>query len=182
MNAIDTSIPDVKILEPKLYHDDRGFFLESYNQMRLNQALEQKIEFVQDNHSKSRRGVLRGLHYQIQHTQGKLLRVIQGQIFDVAVDVRKSSSHFGQWVGVVLSSDNFRQLWVPEGFAHGFLVLSDEAEILYKATDFYSPENERTILWDDSHLAINWPLDGMEVSLSEKDSSGSSFVLAEHFS
>lgn len=174
MKVIDTEIPDVKIIEPKVFGDDRGFFYESFNQQAFNQAIGRDVNFVQDNHSRSSKGVLRGLHYQIKQPQGKLVRVVVGEVFDVAVDIRKNSSTFGKWVGVNLSSKNKNQLWVPEGFAHGFLVVSEYAEFLYKTTDYYSPENERSIRWDDANLNIDWP-SSEGVVLSEKDQKASSF-------
>jgi dTDP-4-dehydrorhamnose 3,5-epimerase len=182
MNVIDTIIPDVKIIEPKVFGDSRGFFYESFNARQFHQATGLDIEFVQDNHSKSGLGVLRGLHYQIEQPQGKLVRVISGKVFDVAVDARKSSPTFGRWVGEILSADNCRQMWVPPGFAHGFLVLADETEFLYKTTDYYAPEHERTIQWDDPDLAIDWPIDGFEPRLSDKDQHGVSFAEVEYFS
>jgi dTDP-4-dehydrorhamnose 3,5-epimerase len=169
MNAIKTDIPDVIIFEPKVFGDDRGFFLESFNQKFFEEATGLKRDFVQDNHSKSSKGVLRGLHYQLPPmAQGKLVRVVQGEVFDVAVDIRKSSPTFGQWVGVHLSAENKRQLWIPEGFAHGFLTLSETAEFLYKTTNYYSPKDEGAIMWSDSDLAITWPNAG-EVLVSGKD-------------
>ncbi|MBB5192451.1 dTDP-4-dehydrorhamnose 3,5-epimerase [Silvimonas terrae] len=168
MKVIDTAIPDVKIIEPQVFGDDRGFFYESFNQQRFEAAVGRSVEFVQDNHSRSVKGVLRGLHYQIEHAQGKLVRVIGGEVFDVAVDMRKSSPTFGKWVGVTLSSENKRLLWVPEGFAHGFIVTSESAEFLYKTTDYWFKEHERSILWSDPELAIAWPLDGAP-QLSPKD-------------
>ena len=177
-----TAIPDVKIIEPKVFGDTRGFFYESFNSKRFCEATGLELEFVQDNHSKSGVGVLRGLHYQIEQPQGKLVRVVSGKVFDVAVDIRKSSATFGQWVGEILSADNFRQLWVPPGFAHGFLVLADETEFLYKTTDYYAPEHERCIKWDNSHLAIDWPIDGIGPRLSDKDQNGVPFATAEYFS
>ncbi|MCP4332089.1 MAG: dTDP-4-dehydrorhamnose 3,5-epimerase [Gammaproteobacteria bacterium] len=181
MNIIDTAIPEVKIIEPKVFGDNRGFFYESYNRKRFNEAIGDDIEFVQDNHSRSELGVLRGLHYQIQQPQGKLVRVISGEVFDVAIDIRKSSATFGQWVGYVLSTDNCRQMWVPAGFAHGFLVLADDTEFLYKTTDYYAPDYERTLQWDDVDLAIDWPIEGLELRLSEKDRVGTSLANAEYF-
>jgi len=180
MNVIETAIPDVKIIEPKVFGDERGFFFESFNGKRFNQAVGRPVEFVQDNHSKSCKGVLRGLHYQIQQPQGKLVRVIAGEVFDVAVDIRKSSPTFGQWVGVVLSADNKKQLWVPEGFAHGFVTLSDTAEFLYKTTDYYAPEFERSIIWDDPTIGIQWPIHGAP-SLSGKDAQACELSAADHF-
>ena len=159
MKVTKTSIPEVLLIEPQVYGDERGFFFESFNYKKWREATGIKTNFVQDNHSRSVKNVLRGLHYQIKQTQGKLVRVAVGEIFDVAVDIRKNSLTFGKWVGVTLSADNKKQLWVPEGFAHGFLVLSDMAEVLYKATDYYSPQNERSIIWNDPSLNIDWPLD-----------------------
>lgn len=181
MNIIPTAIPDVVILEPKVFGDDRGFFYESFNQKQFEEAIGQKVSFVQDNHSRSSKGVLRGLHYQIQQPQGKLVRCSLGEVFDVAVDIRRSSPTFGQWVGVHLSAENKRQLWVPEGFAHGFVVLSDAAEFLYKTTDYYAPEHERCILWNDPELAVKWPLE-QEPILSQKDSQGLLFKSSDFFS
>ena len=181
MKVLETTIPDVKIIEPEVFGDDRGFFYESFNRKRFHEHTGLDLDFVQDNHSKSGRGVLRGLHYQIEQAQGKLVRVVSGSVFDVAVDIRRSSATFGQWVGEVLSAENFRQMWIPPGFAHGFLVLEDDTEFLYKTTDFYAPEHERTIQWDDPGLAIDWPLDGIEPRLSNKDLSGTPFDNAECF-
>jgi len=169
MKIIKTTIPDVLILEPKVFGDERGFFMESWNQQLFNEVVGRDVNFVQDNHSRSAKGVLRGLHYQIQQPQGKLVRCVAGEVFDVAVDIRKSSLTFGQWTGVHLSADNKRQFWVPEGFAHGFLVVSESADFLYKATDYYAPEYERCIRWDDPDIAVEWPLTGSP-QLSEKDS------------
>ncbi|HEY0269222.1 MAG TPA: dTDP-4-dehydrorhamnose 3,5-epimerase [Methyloradius sp.] len=180
MNLIQTDIPDVLILEPKIFGDSRGFFYESFNQNTFNALIGLNETFVQDNHSGSAKGVLRGLHYQIQQPQGKLVRVTAGEVFDVAVDLRKSSSTFGKWVGAYLSEENKRQMWVPEGFAHGFLVISDFAEFLYKTTDFYAPEFERCIRWDDPDLNIDWPLNGSPI-LSGKDKLGLSFTQSEAF-
>lgn len=180
MNSTRLAIPDVILFEPKVFGDDRGFFFESFNQAQFNAAVGREVTFVQDNHSRSVKNVLRGLHYQIQQPQGKLVRVVQGEVFDVAVDVRKSSPTFGQWVGEILSAENKRQLWVPEGFAHGFVVLSEHAEFLYKTTDYYAPAHERSIAWNDTTIAIDWPIDGTP-SLSAKDSAGSSFIDAEVF-
>lgn len=181
MKAIATDIAEVLILEPKIYGDTRGFFYESYNARIFNELVGYTPHFVQDNHSRSAKDVLRGLHYQIQQPQGKLVRVTFGEVFDVAVDIRKHSPTFGKWVGAHLSAENKRQLWVPEGFAHGFLVLSDYAEFLYKTTDFYAPEHERVIRWDDPTININWPLDDQPV-LSSKDVDGVSLEEAELFS
>ena len=178
MQVIETAIPDVKILEPKVFGDERGFFFESFNQQRFEAAIGRKVEFVQDNHSRSVKGVLRGLHYQIQHPQGKLVRVTVGEVYDVAVDLRQSSPTFGQWVGVTLSAENKRQLWVPEGFAHGFVVTSDVAEFLYKTTDYWYPEHERCIVWNDPALNIAWPLQD-EPALSGKDQLGKFLAQAD---
>ncbi len=169
MTVTPTTLPDVLIVEPRVFGDERGFFYESYNRRQFNEALGLEPDFVQDSHSRSARGVLRGLHYQLSpHAQGKLVRVVQGEIFDVAVDVRKNSKTFGQWAGVRLSAENRKQLWIPPGFAHGFLVLSDCAEVLYKTTAFYAPECERGIRWDDPELAIEWPFSA-PLTLSDKD-------------
>ena len=182
MNVIPTSIPEVKILEPKVFGDERGFFYESFNQETFKALTGLDVTFVQDNHSKSQQGVLRGLHYQINQAQGKLVRVVKGEVYDVVVDLRQSSSTFGQWEGITLSAQNFRQVWVPQGFAHGFLVLSQTAEFLYKTTDFYAPEHERCISWDDPQLAIDWPSQGLEIQVSAKDKQGAAFTDAEYFS
>ena len=173
MKIINTKIPDVKIIEPAVFGDERGFFMETWQQGQFNQEVAERV-FVQDNHSKSRQGILRGLHYQTENTQGKLVRVISGEVFDVAVDMRQNSSTFGQWVGVLLSAKNKRQLWVPEGFAHGFYVTSDEAEFVYKCTDYYNPSAEISIAWNDSDLGIDWPLQG-DPELSAKDAKGIQF-------
>lgn len=180
MNIVPTEIPDVLIIEPKVYGDDRGFFLESFNQKVWEEKTGLRTVFVQDNHSRSGKNVLRGLHYQIQHPQGKLVRVTTGEVFDVAVDIRKNSPTFGKSVGVVLSAENKRQLWVPEGFAHGFLVTSDVAEFLYKTTDYWYPEFERSILWNDRDLSIKWPLLG-EPIVAKKDAEGQVFSGADFF-
>ncbi|AOM45066.1 dTDP-4-dehydrorhamnose 3,5-epimerase [Escherichia coli] len=175
MNVIKTEIPDVLIFEPKVFGDERGFFMESFNQKVFEEAVGRKVEFVQDNHSKSSKGVLRGLHYQLEpYAQGKLVRCVVGEVFDVAVDIRKSSPTFGKWVGVNLSAENKRQLWIPEGFAHGFLVLSEIAEFVYKTTNYYHPESEGCIKWDDSFLMIDWP--NKPIAISEKDKKGSSIL------
>ena len=171
MKVTPTAIPDVLIFEPKVFGDERGFFMESFNQKVFDAAIGRHVEFVQDNHSRSAKGVLRGLHYQIQQPQGKLVRVTSGAVFDVAVDIRRSSMSFGKWVGVELSAENHRQLWVPVGFAHGFLVTSDSADFLYKTTDFYAPDYERAIAWNDPELAIRWPVDALPPRLSSKDQS-----------
>lgn len=178
MKATSLSIPDVILFEPKVFGDERGFFFESFNQRQFEETVGRSVFFVQDNHSRSVKGVLRGLHYQIQQPQGKLVRVVQGEVFDVAVDLRKNSATFGQWVGAYLSAENKQQLWVPEGFAHGFVVLSEAAEFLYKATDYYAPEYERCISWDDPNLAIDWSIDD-EPLLSGKDTKGVPFLDAE---
>ncbi|KWF71052.1 dTDP-4-dehydrorhamnose 3,5-epimerase, partial [Burkholderia pseudomultivorans] len=154
-----TALPEVKIIEPKVFGDARGYFYESFNGREFAERVEPGVEFVQDNHSRSAKGVLRGLHYQIQHAQGKLVRVVEGEVFDVAVDIRKHSPNFGKWVGVTLSADNHRQLWVPPGFAHGFVVLSEAAQFLYKTTDYWYPEHERSIVWNDPEIGIEWPID-----------------------
>ncbi|MFP5424145.1 MAG: dTDP-4-dehydrorhamnose 3,5-epimerase [Gammaproteobacteria bacterium] len=180
MHVIATSIPDLLLLEPRVFGDDRGFFFESFNMRSFEKATGLEREFVQDNHSRSIHGVLRGLHYQIERPQGKLVRVTTGAVFDVAVDLRRNSTTFGKWVGAILSAENKRQLWVPEGFAHGFLVLSEYAESLYKTTDYYAPEHERCIRWDDPTLAIDWPLEDAP-QLSAKDQAGLSFADAEVF-
>lgn len=180
MKASRLAIPEVVLFEPQVFGDERGFFFESFNQRQFEQAVGRSVHFVQDNHSRSARQVLRGLHYQISQPQGKLVRVVQGEVFDVAVDIRRSSPTFGRWVGVHLSADNHHQLWVPEGFAHGFLVLSESAEFLYKTTDFYAPEHERCIIWNDPELGIEWPMEGEPV-LSAKDSLGVALAQAEVF-
>lgn len=175
-----TRLPEVLILEPKVFGDARGFFFESFNALDFCRCTGLDVQFVQDNHSKSAKGVLRGLHYQIQHPQGKLVRVTQGEVFDVAVDLRKSSSNFGKWEGVVLSADNKRQLWVPPGFAHGFVVLSDTAEFLYKTTDYYHPEFERSLLWSDPTVGIQWPV-GSAPLLAAKDAAAKTLHLIDTF-
>ncbi|KJA11977.1 dTDP-4-dehydrorhamnose 3,5-epimerase [Acidovorax temperans] len=181
MNVIRTAIPEVVIIEPKVFGDARGFFFESFNQKAFNETTGTNHSFVQDNHSRSAQGVLRGLHYQIQQPQGKLVRVVRGAVIDVAVDIRKSSPTFGQWVAEELSEDNHRQLWVPPGFAHGFVVLSEMAEFLYKTTDYYAPAHERCIAWNDPTLAIDWKLDGRQPLLSAKDAQGLPLAQAELF-
>ena len=181
MKATPLTIPDVILIEPKVFGDERGFFFESFNQAQFEQAIGKSVQFVQDNHSRSVKHVLRGLHYQIQQPQGKLVRVVQGEVFDVAVDLRKSSKTFGQWVGEILSAENKRQLWIPEGFAHGFVVLSDTAEFLYKTTDYWFPEHERCIRWDDPTLAIDWPPIINQPVISAKDGQCASFDAAEVF-
>ncbi|MEC5397837.1 dTDP-4-dehydrorhamnose 3,5-epimerase [Uliginosibacterium sp. H1] len=172
MNVIPTALPEVLIIEPRVFGDSRGFFMESFNAQRLRDAAGIDLPFVQDNHSRSGRGVLRGLHYQIQQAQGKLVRVTAGSVFDVAVDMRRSSPNFGKWVGVELTGENHRQLWVPAGFAHGFLVLSESADFLYKTTDYYAPEHERSLAWNDPTVGVEWPLQGLEPQLSAKDIAG----------
>jgi dTDP-4-dehydrorhamnose 3,5-epimerase len=180
MKVAATAIPDVLLLEPTIYEDERGFFFESFNQKRFADAAGLNIRFVQDNHSRSVKRVLRGLHYQIRRPQGKLLRVTAGEVFDVAVDLRRSSSTFGKYVGTVLSAANKKQLWIPEGLAHGYLVLSDAAEVLYKTTDYYSPEDERCLIWNDPDVGIDWPKDGAPI-LSAKDRLGLPLSKAEIF-
>jgi dTDP-4-dehydrorhamnose 3,5-epimerase len=180
MKAERLAIPEVVLFEPRVFADERGFFFESFNQRSFDEAVGRQVSFVQDNHSRSVRNVLRGLHYQIKQPQGKLVRVVAGTVFDVAVDMRRNSPTFGQWVGEILSDENKKQLWVPEGFAHGFAVLSEFAEYLYKTTDYYAPEHARCIAWDDPTLAIDWPLSDRP-SLSEKDTRGVHFKAAETF-
>ena len=184
MNAQSTAIEGVFVLEPKVFGDARGFFMESYNRRAFREATGLDIDFVQDNHSRSRKGVLRGLHYQIQQPQGKLVRVTSGAVFDVAVDIRRGSPTFGRWVGVELSADNHRQLWVPPGMAHGFVVLSDSADFLYKTTDYYAPQFERSIAWNDPAIGIDWPLAAHGITeplLSDKDRAGLPLAQAEVF-
>ena len=180
MKVIETSIPEVLIIEPRVFGDERGFFYESFNAAAFDTATGIKRNFVQDNHSKSQRGVLRGLHYQIQQPQGKLVRVVAGEVFDVAVDLRRSSPTFGRWTGTRLSAQNQRQLWIPEGFAHGFVVLSETAEFLYKTTDYYAPEHERSLLWNDPEIGIDWPIE-QAPQLSAKDLAGKRLSEAELF-
>ena len=180
MNVINTAIPDVMIIEPKVFGDTRGFFYESYNQRQFEELTGSTLSFVQDNHSRSARGVLRGLHYQLQQTQGKLVRVTLGEVFDVCVDLRRSSPTFGKSVSVILSAENHRQLWIPPGFAHGFLVTSESAEFLYKTTDYYAPQFERSLLWNDPVLGIEWPLQ-QEPLLSVKDKAGLPLASADVF-
>ena len=181
MKVIDTDIADVKIIEPAVFGDDRGFFLETWNEKSYSEN-NLPTKFVQDNHSRSSQGILRGLHYQTENTQGKLVRVTAGVVFDVAVDLRKSSPTFGKWVGVELSESNKRMLWVPEQFAHGFYVMSESADFIYKCTDFYSPAHELSLAWDDPAVGIEWPLvDGAPPALSDKDANGLSFADASHF-
>jgi dTDP-4-dehydrorhamnose 3,5-epimerase len=180
MKAIPTAIPEVVVIEPRVFGDERGFFFESWNRRAFAQIAGRDWEFVQDNHSGSARNVLRGLHYQVRQPQGKLVRVVAGEVFDVAVDLRRSSPTFGRWVGERLSAQNRRMMWVPPGFAHGFLVLSESAEFLYKTTDYYAPEHERTLLWNDPALGIAWPLEG-EPLLKPKDAAGVPLAQAETF-
>jgi dTDP-4-dehydrorhamnose 3,5-epimerase len=180
MRATATAIPELLVLEPKVFGDERGFFFESFNHKAFQEATGLDVQFVQDNHSKSARNVLRGLHYQLQQAQGKLVRVVQGEVFDVAVDIRKSSKTFGQWVGIHLSAENKKQFWVPPGFAHGFVVLSETAEFLYKTTDYYAPEHERSISWNDPAIGIEWPIEG-EPQLSAKDRLAVGLLQAECF-
>ncbi|NPT55344.1 dTDP-4-dehydrorhamnose 3,5-epimerase [Paraburkholderia elongata] len=173
-----TALPEVKLIEQKVFGDARGFFFESFNAREFTEHVEASVEFVQDNHSRSSKGVLRGLHYQIKNAQGKLVRVVEGEVFDVAVDIRKSSPNFGKWVGVTLSVENHRQLWVPPGFAHGFVVLSESAQVLYKITDYWFPEYERSIVWNDPAVGIEWPIN-FEPLLAEKDAAGKPLADAE---
>jgi len=181
MKVLPTAIPDLLVLEPKVFGDARGFFMESFNARVFAELTGQQHEFVQDNHSRSQRGVLRGLHYQVQHAQGKLVRVASGRVFDVAVDMRRSSPSFGQWAGVELSGENHRQFWVPAGFAHGFVVLSESADFLYKTTDYYSPEHERCLLWNDPSVGVVWPIEDLPILLSAKDQAGLSFHVCETY-
>ena len=180
MNAVRTKIPDVLLITPTVFGDERGFFYESFNARVFAQALGRDVQFVQDNHSKSAKGVLRGLHYQVKNVQGKLVRVTAGEVYDVAVDLRRSSPTFGKWVSVTLSAANRQMLWVPEGFAHGFMVTSESAEFLYKTTDYYAPEHERSLLWNDPDLGISWPLSGAPL-LKPNDERGTPFKQAETF-
>lgn len=183
LEVTPTRLPGVLILKPRIFGDERGFFMESWNQQRFDAAVGQPVRFVQDNHSRSARGVLRGLHYQLQQAQGKLVRVVCGRVFDVAVDLRRASPTLGQWVGVELSAQNGRQLWVPPGFAHGFLVLSESADFLYKATDFYAPEHERALAWDDAQVGVEWPLHELAgpPTVSAKDSQAARWGACELF-
>lgn len=180
MHATPLSIPDVMVFEPKVFGDERGFFFESFNHKAFEEVLGRQVDFVQDNHSRSAKGVLRGLHYQVRQPQGKLVRVISGEVFDVAVDLRRRSPTFGQWVGIHLSAENKKQLWIPEGFAHGFVVLSEVAEFVYKTTDYWAPEHERSLAWNDPTIAIDWPLDRAP-SLSGKDQQAVSLTAADVF-
>ena len=181
MHIIHTNLPDVLLIEPKVFGDERGFFFESFNQKTFERLTGHATHFVQDNHSRSAQHVLRGLHYQIKQPQSKLVRVLSGEVFDVAVDIRSSSPTFGQWVGSILSAENKLMLWVPAGFAHGFFVLSEQAELLYKTSDYWAPEHERAILWNDPYLAIDWPLKGILPKLSPKDMAATPFAQAELF-
>jgi dTDP-4-dehydrorhamnose 3,5-epimerase len=183
MKVIPTDLPEVLILEPRVFEDERGFFLESYNRRTFNEAVGHQVDFVQDNHSRSARGVLRGLHYQLPpHAQGKLVRVTSGRVFDVAVDMRRNSPRFGRWAGLELSADNYRQLWIPPGFAHGFLVLSSSTDFLYKASQYYSPAAERTLLWNDPAIGIDWPLHSIErIVVSRKDALAPNLDAADVF-
>lgn len=180
MKVIETALPGVLLIEPRVFGDNRGFFMEVWNERAFAEA-DLDLRFVQDNHSRSQRGVLRGLHYQVRQPQGKLVRVVSGSVFDVAVDLRRSSPTFGKWVGYELSGDNKRMLWVPPGFAHGFLTLSDNVDFIYKCTDFYAPDDERCIVWNDADLGIEWPLGDIEPHLSAKDRAGAPFALAETY-
>jgi dTDP-4-dehydrorhamnose 3,5-epimerase len=180
MKVTPTAIPELLLIEPRVFGDARGFFFESFNQRAFQEASGLNLEFVQDNHSRSSQGVLRGLHYQIQQPQGKLVRVVRGRVFDVAVDLRRSAATFGRWVGMELSEENHRQLWIPPGFAHGFMVLSESADFLYKTTDYYAPEHERCVAWDDPKLGIEWP-DSVTPRLSAKDATGLPFLQAPYF-
>jgi dTDP-4-dehydrorhamnose 3,5-epimerase len=180
IQVIATSLPEVKIIEPKVFGDARGYFYESFNAREFSEQVEAGVVFVQDNHSRSARGVLRGLHYQIEHAQGKLVRVVEGEVFDVAVDIRRSSPNFGKWEGVVLSAQNNRQLWIPPGFAHGFVVLSESAQFLYKTTDYWYQAHERSIVWNDPEIGIEWPID-FEPVLAAKDAAGKRLAEAECF-
>jgi dTDP-4-dehydrorhamnose 3,5-epimerase len=181
MKFTKLTIPDVILIEPKIFGDDRGFFMESFNQRVFEKAVGRAVSFVQDNHSKSSKNVLRGLHYQIKNPQGKLVRVTQGEVFDVAVDIRKNSSTFGRWDGEILSAENKKQLWIPEGFAHGFITLSETAEFLYKATDYYHPEHECCIKWNDLDINIEWPVLTQNIILSKKDALGNEFKFSETY-
>jgi dTDP-4-dehydrorhamnose 3,5-epimerase len=182
MKVTPTHIPDVLVIEPKVFGDSRGFFYESFNQLAFNQATGLEVQFVQDNHSRSAKGVLRGLHYQLPpHAQGKLVRCTRGAVWDVAVDIRKSSTTFGQWAGVELTEDNHKQFWIPPGFAHGFIVLSDSADFLYKTTAYYSPTHDRCIVWNDHSIDIQWPNSGTQLALSEKDANGLTLTRADLF-
>lgn len=180
MKIHDTALPDVKLFEPQVFGDDRGFFLESFHQKRFNEALKKEVHFVQDNHSYSSQGVLRGLHYQLENPQGKLIRILSGEVYDVAVDMRKDSPTFGKWAGFNLSAKNKLTAWIPAGFAHGFLVLSETADFLYKCTDYYNPKADRCLIWNDPTVGITWP-EGVEPLLSPKDAAGSPFLTADYY-
>jgi dTDP-4-dehydrorhamnose 3,5-epimerase len=179
MKATPTALPEVKIIEPKVFGDERGFFFESWNAKVFNEAVGEEVEFIQDNHSRSVRNVLRGIHYQLVKPQGKLVRVVSGKVLDVAVDLRKSSPNFGKWIAVELSDENHRQLWIPEGFGHAFVVRSEMADFLYKTTNFWYPEHDRRVRWDDPTLAIDWGLNGVKPKLAAKDAQGSQLAMAE---
>lgn len=182
MQVFNTNLPDVKLLKPKKFGDERGFFLESYNKKVFDDLIGMNVDFVQDNHSRSSKGVLRGLHYQIRQPQGKLVRVTAGKVYDVAVDMRRDSPTFGQWAGTILTAEGQEQFWVPEGFAHGFLVLSDTADFLYKTTNYYAPEYDRSVLWDDKNIGIEWPIsDSLQPTLSDKDRNAVEFNQADYF-
>ncbi|WP_341232274.1 dTDP-4-dehydrorhamnose 3,5-epimerase [uncultured Methylophaga sp.] len=182
MQVFNTNLPDVKLLKPKKFGDERGFFLESYNKKVFDDLIGMNVDFVQDNHSRSSKGVLRGLHYQIRQPQGKLVRVTAGKVYDVAVDMRRDSPSFGQWAGTILTAEGQEQFWVPEGFAHGFLVLSDTADFLYKTTNYYAPEHDRSVLWNDKTIGIEWPIsDSLQPTLSDKDRNAVEFNQADYF-
>ena len=181
MNVIETTIPDVLIIEPIVFRDDRGIFFESYNQKIFSKKTGLNLNFVQDNYSRSKKNVLRGMHYQIKYPQGKIVSVLRGEVFDVVIDLRTASSTFGKWFGVILSEENNRQLWIPPGFAHGFLVISDSADFFYKTTDYYAPQYERCIRWDDQDISIKWPISGINPILTPKDAQGLSFKIADVF-
>ena len=181
MKVVPTSLPEVLLIEPKVFGDDRGFFFESFNERAFTETVGRPVTFVQDNHSRSAKHVLRGLHYQVEQTQGKLVRVARGSVYDIAVDLRRSSPRFGQWVAVELSEENHRQLWIPEGFGHGFMVTSDSADFLYKTTDYWAPQHERCIAWNEPTLSIDWPLDGATPIVSGKDQAGARLADAEVF-
>jgi dTDP-4-dehydrorhamnose 3,5-epimerase len=182
MKVFNTNLPDVKLLKPKKFGDERGFFLESYNKKVFDDLIGMNVDFVQDNHSRSSKGVLRGLHYQIRQPQGKLVRVTAGKVYDVAVDMRRDSPSFGQWAGTILTAEGQEQFWVPEGFAHGFLVLSDTADFLYKTTNYYAPEHDRSVLWNDKTIGIEWPIsDSLQPTLSDKDRNAVEFNQADYF-
>lgn len=181
MKVFETALPGILVIEPEVFGDERGFFYESWNERAFARGTGLEVRFVQDNHSRSGRGVLRGLHYQVRRPQGKLVRVARGAVFDVAVDLRRSSPRFGRWVGIELSERNYRQMWLPPGFGHGFLVISEMAEVLYKSTDYYAPEHERCLLWNDQQVDVRWPFDGIEPLLSAKDRAGQPLAACELF-